>query len=157
MLIAVSLIAQQAFRFVAPDKSFEASFPGQPKHAQKMSESGPFHIEQHSYSFENSEAKFVLSYLRMTPYPTDLKASDALDGAISGTIDNVSGTLLTKESVTLRGKAAKAVQISVGEDTIIDGRFVCVKPRLYQLLVIHRKGAQPPFQQQFFDSFTVPN
>jgi hypothetical protein len=69
--------------------------------------------------------------------------------------DNVGGTLLSKESVTLRGKAAKAVQISVGEDTVIDGRFVCVKPRLYQLLVIHRKGAQPPFQQQFFDSFTV--
>ena len=56
----------------------------------------------------------------------------------------------------MKGKPAKAVTISAGENTVIDGRFLYVKPRIYELIVLHRRGLVPHFQQQFFDSFSVP-
>jgi hypothetical protein len=153
----VCLFAQQGFKLTPEDKSFAVTFPSQPVHQQNESNTGPIHIEAHAYSVENSSWKFVLSYVHLTPLPTDLKPSDALDSAIGGTLKNIGGKLLSEESMTVSGKPAKAVRITVGESTIVDGRFVYVKPRVYQLLVLHRNGATPPFEQQFFDSFTVPN
>jgi TonB family protein len=156
VLSAASLLAQQSFRLVSPDKKFEASFPGQPKEDQYTSDQGPFHIEGRAYSFEDATAKFVLTYFDETPWPTDLKPSDALDAAISGTVRNVNGKLVKQESLTLRGIPAKSAQIAVGDNTIVEGQFLCVKPRIYDLLVLHRKETQPSFEQQFFDSFTIP-
>jgi hypothetical protein len=96
-----------------------------------------------------------LSYLVVTPSPADLKPTDALDSAISGTVDNVGGKLLSQNSMTMAGHPAKAAVIGVGEKTIIDARFVYAKPRVYQILVVHRNGTTPEFRQQFFDSFSV--
>jgi hypothetical protein len=155
LIVASFAIAQSAFKLTPPDKSFEATFPGKPTHEQNLSDSGPIHMEQNAYTFRTAEGKFVLSYLHLTPSPVDLKASDAIDAAISGTLGNVGGKLLTEGSLTMKGKPAKDVTIGVGENTIIDGRFVYVKPRVYQLIVLHRKGVIPAFQQEFFDSFSV--
>ncbi len=115
----------------------------------------PFHFEGRMYSFEDAMAKFVLTYADSV-WPSDLKASDALDLAISGTVGEVKGTLVKEESLTLRGVPAKSALIAVDDNTVVEGQFLSVKPRVYQLLVLHRKGTQPPFEQQFFDSFTIP-
>jgi hypothetical protein len=155
LVILSSAAAQQVFKLVSPDKSFSVSFPGEPRHERNASDQGPFHIEGHSYTFETSASKFVLSYAQLTPAPIDLKPNDAIDSAISGTIENVSGKLLAQKPVNVRGKPARAVTIAVGENTVIDGRFVYVNPRVYQLLVLHRPGATPSFEQRFFDSFTA--
>jgi hypothetical protein len=148
LLSAVACAAQQSFKLTPSDGSFEVSFPSEPHHQEHTSDSGPIHVEAHSYSFETSASKFVLSYVILTPSPVDLKASDALDSAIGGTLDNVKGKLLAEQSLTMKGKPAKTGIIAVGENTIIDGRFVYVKPRVYQLLVLHRKGVIPPFQRK---------
>lgn len=157
LMMVLAASAQRSFRLIAPDKTFEISFPGEPRHEQNISDSGPIHVEAHSYFFETPASNFMLSYVHLTPPPADLKASDAIDSAIGGTLDNVGGKVLDQKSLTMRGRPAKAVIIGVGENTLIDGRFVYVKPRVYQLLVLHRKGATPSFQQQFFDSFSIPN
>jgi len=146
---------QHSFKLIPSDRSFEITFPSEPRHAQNTSESGPIHVEAHSYSFETSASKFVLSYVILTPSPADLKPTDALKSAISGTIDNVGGKLLAQNSMTMAGHPTEAVVIGVGEKTIIDGRFVYVEPRVYQILVLHRNGDMPEFQRQFFDSFSV--
>jgi hypothetical protein len=153
--LACPVIAQQSFKLTAPDGSFEVSFPSEPRHEQNVSDSGPVHVEVHSYSFETAESKFVVTYLQLTPPPVDLKAGDAIDSALSGTVDNVGGKLLTQGPLIVAGQSAKAAVISVGQNTIIDGRFVYVKPRVYQLLVLHKKGVIPPFEQNFFDSFSL--
>jgi hypothetical protein len=156
LLLPVSAaLAQQSFKLSPPDRSFAVRFPGEPRHEQNISDSGPVHVEAHSYSWENSEAKFILTYFHLTPPPVDLKAADALQSAISGTLENARGKLVAQESLTMSGSPARAVKISVGDKTVIDGRFVYVNPRVYQLLVRHKKDVQPDFEQQFFDSFTV--
>jgi TonB family protein len=149
-------LGQRGFRFVSPDRKFEVSFPGQPNEEEIPSDSGPFHMEGRAYSFQDGTAKFVLSYIDLTPFPTDLKAGDALDAAISGTVGNVKGMLVRQQLLTLMGVPAKSVLIAVADNTILEGQFLCVKPRVYQLLVLHGKDMQPPFEQQFFDSFTIP-
>ena len=65
--------------------------------------------------------------------------------------------LKLREIRRMRGLSQKDVArlSGVGEKTIIDGRFVYVEPRVYQILVLHRNGDTPEFQQQFFDSFSV--
>ena len=131
-----------------PDRSFEIIFPARPKHEPA---SGDFHIDSRAYTVENPTSKFVLSYTHLTPVPADLTPTQALDSAISGTVENVSGKLLDEKPLTFRGKPAKAVTISIGQSTLIDGRFVWVKPRVYRLLVLHRKGLMPDFAQHFFD------
>jgi len=55
----------------------------------------------------------------------------------------------------MNGNPAKAAIISAGENIIIDRRFVYVKLRIYELLVHHENGVTPPFEQQFFDSFSL--
>jgi hypothetical protein len=158
IVMSVAILApssQHSFKLIPSDKSFEITFPSEPRHAQNTSESGPIHVEAHSYSFETSASKFVLSYVILTPSPADLKATDALDSAIGGTVDNVGGKLLAQNSMTMAAHPAKAAVIGVGEKTIIDARFVYVEPRVYQILVLHRNGDTPEFQQQFFDSFSV--
>ena len=155
LTMASAVVAQQSFKLTAPDGSFEVSFPSEPRHEQNLSDSGPVHVEAHSYSFETAESKFVVNYLHLTPSPVDLKAGDAVDSAISGTVDNFGGKLLTQEPLTMGGQPAKAAVISVGQNTIIDGRFVYVNPRVYELLVFHRKGVIPPFEQNFFGSFSL--
>ena len=147
--------AQRIFRLIPPDKSFEITFPGEPHHQQDVSDNGRIHVEAHSYSFETTASKFVLTYVHLSPPPVDLRASDALDTAINGTVANVRGKLLDSKAVTLGGNPAKTVKIGVGANTLIDGRFIYVKPRVYQLLLLHRKGVTPAYEQQFFDSFSV--
>jgi len=51
--------AQQPSKLIAPDKSFEATFPGEFRHEQNISDSGRVHVESHSYSFETPESKFI--------------------------------------------------------------------------------------------------
>lgn len=155
LIVASVALAQSAFKLTPPDKSFEATFPGKPSHEQRLSDSDRIHSLQHAYSLKTTEGKFVLSYVHLTPPPLDLKANDAIDAAISGTLSNVGGKLLTERSLTMKGRLAKAVTIGVGENTIIEGRFVYVQPRVYQLIVLHRQGVIPAFQQEFFDSFSV--
>jgi hypothetical protein len=128
LTMASAVVAQQSFKLTAPDGSFEVSFPSEPRHEQNVSDSGPVHVEAHSYSFETAESKFIVTYLHLTPSPVDLKAGDAVDSAISGTVDNFGGKLLTQGPLTVAGQPAKAAVISVGQNTIIDGRFVYVNP-----------------------------
>ena len=150
-------VAQQGYQLSPPDKSFEITFPAQPRHEQKLSASGSFRTEQHAYSVENSTSKFVLSYLELTPVPADLTPTQALDAAISGTLDNVSGKLVDEKPLTIRGKPAKAATINIGQSTVMDARFVWVKPRVYQLLVLHERSSMPDFERRFFESFKLPN
>jgi hypothetical protein len=91
LTMASAVVAQQSFKLTAPDGSFEVSFPSEPRHEQNVSDSGPVHVEAHSYSFETAESKFVVNYLHLTPAPVDLKPGDAVDSAISGTVDNFGG------------------------------------------------------------------
>lgn len=151
-----SALSQQApYRLTPSDKAFAVSFPTEPKHEQNVADSGGFRVESHAYSCETSEYKFLLSYSQLTPPATGLQPKDALDSAISGTVENVRGKLVTQQEVTWKGKPAKIVTITVGTNTIIDGRFVYAKPRVYQLLVLHHRTGKPQFEQQFFDSFKL--
>ncbi len=155
LLFASAVFGQQVYKLISPDKSFEVSFPAKPQHDQNSGDYGPVHVEGHAYSFENSSSKFILSYVHLSPPPADLKPNDALDSAISGTAQNAGGRLLTSEPMTVQDNPGKAVTISIGENTVMDGRLVYVKPRVYQLLVLYKKGVKPAFEQQFFDSFRL--
>jgi hypothetical protein len=153
---AFAVAAQQPVKLTAPDKSFEASVPGEFIHEVASTDSGPVHVETHSYFFQTSESKFILTYIHLSPTPpVDLKADDAINTAISATVKLNRGRLLTESPLTMNGKTAKGVVISVGESTVIDGRFLYVRPRVYELLVRHKKGVIPPFEPRFFDSFSV--
>jgi hypothetical protein len=154
-LVFVAAFAPGTFKLVAPDRSFAVTFPGEPRHESSTSDSGPFHVEAHAYSLENPDWKYILSYVKLSPLPRDLTPSQALDSAISGTIENVRGKLVSQQAIEMAGKPAKAVKIQVGDNTVIDGRFVYANSRVYQLLVLHRPGAQPQFMQSFFDSFSL--
>lgn len=135
--------------------AFQVSFPGKPSHQQHVSDSGHVHVEQHAYSYENAVSKFILSYAQLTPAPVNLNAGRALDSAISGTVENVTGKLQAAKPAVIQGKPAKSVTITVGENTVIDGQFIYVEPRVYQLLVLHGNDAKPDFERQFFDSFVL--
>ena len=156
LVLVHEALSQQPYHLSPPDRSFEVTFPAQPKHEQNVSNSGVIRVEGHAYSAENSTSKFILSFAEVTPPPADLTATQALDGAISGTVQNVSGKIVNETSMTISGKPAKAVTISVGQSTVLEGRFVWVKPRVYQLLVLHRRGLTPDFEQRFFNSFAIP-
>ena len=155
LALVSAAVGEEPFRLSPPDESFSITFPGHPKHEQNTDNSGPIRTVAHSYSFETSAFKFVLSYVHLTAVPADLRPIDAINSALSGTVENVRGKLLSQDFVMLKGNPAKTAVIGVGENTVIDGRFLYVKPRVYQLLVLHRKGVTPPFQQQFFNSFTL--
>jgi hypothetical protein len=71
-------------------------------------------------------------------------------------VENARGKLITEEPLMVKGRPARKVKISIGDQTVIDGRFVYVDASVYQLLVIHRKGEGPAFERQFFDLFTLP-
>jgi TonB family protein len=153
---ACALAAQQPIKLTAPDKSFEASFPGEFIHEQGSGDSGRAHFETNSYFFETSESKFILTYIQLSPPPpVDFNSDEAINVAIGRTVENANGRLLTENPIAMNGNAAKAVVISVGESTTIDGRFLYVKSRVYELLVRHKKGVIPPFEQRFFDSFSL--
>jgi hypothetical protein len=93
LIFTLSVLGQQVFKLVPKDKSFEVSFPDEPRHEQRDSDSGRIHVEAHSYSWENTTSKFILTYVHLTPAPADLKPSDALDSAISALMA-VSSTLI---------------------------------------------------------------
>lgn len=153
---ACALAAQQPIKLTAPDKSFEVTFPGEFIHEQASGDSGRAHFETNSYFFETYESKFILTYIQLSPPPpVDFDGDDAINVAIAEGVKINKGSLLTENPIAMNGNAAKAVVISVGESTIIDGRFLYVKPRVYELLVRHEKGVTPPFEQQFFDSFSL--
>jgi hypothetical protein len=158
VLLAIAIAAngaQTGFKLTAPDKSFEISFPTEPRHEQYTNNSGSIRVEMHSYTAESSKWKFILTYAHLTPAPSDLKPDDAINSAVSGTVANVRGTLVSQEQTTVAGHTAKAVKVSIGSKTVMDGRFVYAKPRVYQLLVLYDKGTPPPFEQEFFSSFTI--
>lgn len=156
---ACATAAQEGTKLTAADGSCEVSFPSEfIHHEQVNSDSGRVHVETHTYYVETSESRFVLIYLDLLP-PTgtgvDLRADDAIDSAIGGTLKKVNGRLLDERPVTMNGNPARAMVISAAENIEIDGRFVYVRPRVYELLVYHTKGVTPSFEQQFFDSFSL--
>jgi hypothetical protein len=154
---ACASAAQQTTTLTATDGSCEVSFPGEfIRHEQVSTDSGRVHVETHTYYVDTSKSKFILIYIDLSPPPrVDLKADEVINSAIAGTLKKVKGRLLAENPLTMNGNPAKAATISAGENIIIDGRFAYVKPRVYELLVHHERGVTPPFEQQFFDSFSV--
>jgi hypothetical protein len=153
---ACALAAQRPNKLIAPDNSFEVTFPGEFIQVQASGNSGRAHFETNSYFLETSESKFILTYIQLSPRPpVDFNGNDAINVAIGRAVKLNRGRLLTESPLTMKGNRAKAVVISVGESTIIDGRFLYVNPRIYELIVRHEKGVTPPFEQQFFDSFSL--
>jgi len=152
---ACATAAQETTKLTAADGSCEVSFPSEfIHHEQTSSDSGRVHVETNTYYVEISESKFVLIYIDLSP-PPPLRADEAIDSVIGGTLKNVKGRLLDESPVTMNGNPARAAVISAAENIIMDGRFVYVRPRVYELLVRHKEGVTPPFEQQFFDSFSV--
>jgi len=150
MLVSTS-IAQQTFRLIPPDKSFGITFPGEPRHEHTAS----IHSEADSYSYANSGTRFVLTFFKVTPVPKGVNANETLRASIDGTVENARGKLITEEPLTVDGRPARKVRISMGQQTVVDGPFVYENASVYQLLVMHRNGEEPSFEQQFFDSFTL--
>jgi len=149
--------AQEITKLTAADGSCEVSFPSEFIHHEQVStDSGHVHLETQTYYVETSESKFVLIYLDPSPLPrVDVNAEDVINSAIGGTLKRWKGRLLSESQLTINGNPAKATIMSAGENMIIDGRFVYVKPRIYELFVHHEKKVTPAFEQQFFDSFSL--
>lgn len=159
LMTAGATAAQETTKLTAADGSCEVSFPSEfIHHEQTSSDSGRVHVETNTYYAETSESKFVLIYIDLSQ-PTgtrvDIRADDAIDSVIGGTLKKVKGKLLDERPVTMNGNPARATEISAAENIIIDGRYVYVKPRVYELSVYHKMEVTPPFERQFFDSFSL--
>jgi hypothetical protein len=147
MLVSTS-IAQQTFRLIPPDKSLGIIFPGEPRHEHTAS----IHSEADSYSYANSGTRFVLTFFKVTPVPKGVNANETLRTSIDGTVENARGKLITKEPLTVDGKKG---QNQHGSTNGGGWGFVYENASVYQLLVMHRNGEEPSFEQHFFDSFTL--
>lgn len=155
LFLCNAALPQDVFKLIGADKTFHIDFPSEPQHDHQSSEANGIHVESHSYSSETSGSKFILTFVDIRPSPPKtFNADAALDAAIGGTVQNVGGHLASQHSTTFQNYPAKSATIGVGSDTL-DGLFVSVHGRTYQLLVLHHGTAKPVFEERFFNSFKI--
>lgn len=107
------------------------------------------------------EALFAVAY---SDYPEGLvRQSDIdlmLDGVRLGAIQNVNGTLLSEEHITLSGYPGREfiakVQFAPGVDGVLRARYYLVEFRLYQIFVVVRPDHETDQDvEDFLDSFKL--
>jgi len=142
-------------RFSPPDKSFKIYFPAKPAHESTKTDSSPVRTESHSFFVRRSDAQFMLNYLELIPAPGDLKATDALEATLAAAMQKNQGVGLTKQSSIIGGYPTMTVQMRCRNGAVLDGRFIYVSPRIYQVMVIHPADKEPAEMKRFFESFAV--
>lgn len=98
----------------------------------------------------------MLNYVELSPHPgADLRAVDALNAALDGTLRSNQGVVASQQSSMIAGRPTMIVKIRCASGAIIDGKLIYANPRIYQLLVVHDDGKEPNSMKRFLESFTI--
>lgn len=138
---------------------FSVELPGKPnKQTQTVNTpAGPIAINM--FTTETGGEAFIVGYNDFPAQAANIvPAETILNSARDGAIKNVNGKVTSERSINLNGNPGKEF---VGDSTTpmegtFSARIYWVKPRLYQVLYVHRKGtAASENGQKFMNSFKL--
>ena len=99
-----------------------------------------------------------------TDYPEDVVSQSdpakMLDGASNGAVQNVNGTLVSQDEITLDGNPGRDIVANAaaknGQEVTMRARLYMVKNRLYMIIIVANKGQLTREQTDaFLDSFKL--
>jgi len=146
--------------FSSEEGAFSVLMPGAPTEQTQTQNTEAGAIDVHSFVFEQGGVAYLVGYNDIPAVVIESAPSAAiLDGACSGQIDQVKGTLLNKEEITLGAYPGRDMEIQIEDSDGISSlrsRTYLVGDRLYQVMVIGPKGqGASPDTAKFFDSFNL--
>lgn len=147
-LVAVALVACNAkptFKeFNAAKCGLTVQMPGEAKEESKSTEASGITLNFTLYTATVGNSAYLIS---CNDYPEDLMANanidDVLDGALEGAISQIGGTIENKQAITVDGNPGREVSGTAkvsGQDAVVKARFIMVKNRLLQAMVLGAKG-----------------
>ncbi len=102
-------------------------------------------ISMHMFTADQAKNSVAIGY---ADYPQDFisqnDANTILDNACSGAVSNISGTLISKDEISLDGNPGKEIVVNAaagnGQVVTVKARLYLVKNRLYMVMILAAKG-----------------
>lgn len=157
--LACNLAAPAFKEFKSDAGKFSVEAPGEMKEASQDIPSAAGTIKLTTYTATAGNKAFIVSYNDYPAAVTSAAPQTLLDGAQSGAIAQVNGTLVNDKNINLSGNPGKEYVANVKTpqgDAVAKARIYLVKTRLYQTLAIVPKNeADSPDAIKFLDSFKL--
>jgi hypothetical protein len=161
VLVAACKSAPTLEAFTSDPGGFAISTPVTLEASQQSVNTEAGSIEIQTYVAEDREAVYVVAY---SDYPPDLVAQNdpatLLDGSRDGAVSNVGGTLISEDTIDLKGNPGRSLiidtQTETREEATVYARLYLVENRLYQVVVVVPQTATEQVEAStFLDSFTL--
>lgn len=145
VLALVACNAKPEFKeFNAAKCGLTVLMPGEVKEESRSTEASGMTLDFTLYTATVGNSAYLIS---CNEYPADLmtsaNADDVLDSALDGAIGQIGGTVDGKQSITVDGNPGREVSGTAkisGQDAVVKARFILVKNRLLQAMVLGAKG-----------------
>lgn len=136
--------------------------PGKPKEQTQAVDSAAGSLDMRLASYEDRSGAYLVIYV---DYPATLirsnQASEILDGAVQGAVNNVKGQLTRQQDFPLGTVPGREVEFNAPAKgaqpaTHIKVRYFLTNDRLYQVMVVAQQNQGLPADvQKFLDSFKL--
>jgi hypothetical protein len=136
---------------------FTVLMPGNPKQSKKTQPTAVGNIDLYMFLVDKGDKAYFLCY---SDYPKDMiENSDPnliLENGLKGAVNNIEGTLIKKENITLDGCPGFEIAADGkkrGKLFELKARFFLKENRLYQVVVLAEKGKETTKMDDFIKSF----
>lgn len=168
LLVGVVLISTACDRnqlsmevFSSEVGQFTIATPAPFEETQQSVETPVGPVEIYTYTAETEQSAYVVAF---SDYPQPMVEQSEpemlLNSSRDGAINNLGGTLVSEEAISIEGYPGRSLVISAdtanNEATIINSRLYLVNNRLYQILVVSPENQEgKKVVQTFLESFEL--
>jgi hypothetical protein len=161
LLTCACLISTGPAEYTSQAGRFSIYAPAAMRQSKQTVDVEGMSIAIHMFTANVKDQSDMVAY---SDYPDEVinqKDPDSLlQSALSGAINNVKGTLISQDDITLDGYPGKEILASAyaanGQEAIMKARFYLVKNRLYMLIMVAPKGGLTREEtDSFLDTFKL--
>lgn len=164
LCFSVSFVfAQEWEKYKSEDLAFVAYFPETPKRSvQKVDTAvGELDMNMVMYTPINGDENAVYSIIRSDYPKSQFKNTDesynsqVLDGAVSGEVTNVNGTLVFDNKVQFNGYPGRSIKIKIDFGYIYINAYLVENTMFISQVICSTDNDQNSLIKQFLDSFEI--